>query len=87
MNPEQNCNLLIGQHPLVRRGQFEVHHYEGPAAEGQKIAETKGNKLFVDNGSLGDDFVATGIVYRELNKGEKVLLLRHPDDRFSRIEP
>jgi hypothetical protein len=84
---EGECNLLIGQHPTIRRGQFEVHHYEGPAKEGEKIAEVKGSKFFVDNGSLAEDFVATGIVYRELNKGEKVLLLRHPDDRFTKIEP
>lgn len=83
----KESNLLIGQHPLIKRGQFEIHHYEGPAEEGQKIAETKGSKVFVANGSLAEDLLAIGIVYRELNKGEKVLLIRHPDDRFVKIEP
>lgn len=83
MNKE--CNLIIGQNSLIKRGQFEIHHFEGESEIGQ-IIEKKGDLMFINNGSLGEDFVATGIVNRSLAKNEKILLVRHPDDKFSRIE-
>ena len=84
MNKE--CNILIGQHPLVQQGAFEVHRLTIPAEEGGVVIENKGNIIFRARGSLAEDFVATGIVLREIDKGRKVLLIRNPADKFSRIE-
>lgn len=78
------ANILIGSTPQITRGAFEVHHIEGEIEE--PVIEVKQNILFKARGSLGEDYIAGGVVFREISKGRKVLLVRHPEDRFKVIE-
>ncbi len=79
----KESNIIIGNHSGVPKGGFEIHRYEGNAEDGDLIQEVKGNKLFVNQGGLADDFVSIGLVFRELNHGRKVLLLKNEADRFT----
>ena len=71
---------MIANHSKIPRYSYEIHHYDGPTEEGISVKETPGNKLFVSDGSLASDFAAMGIIFREVYNGNKVLIIKNPQD-------
>ena len=76
----RNPEIAIGQNSRIRRGTFQVQRPSEILKKGQQAGKTE--LLYHAKGCLADDWAAMGVTDREINQGNDVLLVRHPDDRF-----